>query len=191
MRWSLLAATGLSLLAALVPVGPQHALACSCAASELDEALARSLVANADALITGRVKHVSGERDDLVAWVAVEREFKGSGRRELVVETGGLCAYGAMREASRHFLVLYHERGRRFKLHLCSGSFPMHSADGRADLGPNADFLGALARIAPPARPGDGSALSSIWIAAGLAGALAAFAALAAMKRKRRAPRHR
>lgn len=184
----MLAATVLSLLAALLPLGPQRALACSCAASEFDEALARSLVANADALIIGRVKHVSGGRDDLVAWVAVEREFKGSGRRGLVVETGGLCAYGPIREASRHFLVLYHERGRRFKVHLCSGSFPMHSADGMVGFGPNADFLAALARIAPPARPGDGSGLSSIWIAAGLALALAAFAALAAMKRKRRAP---
>ena len=184
----MLAAMVLALLAALFQAGPQQALACSCMAIQSDESYVRDLVAQADAVIIGRVERMEKTVGRLRALVSVEWRFKGPMRSTTYVESVGDesgCGYPDLATSPYHFMALHRNSEGTLRASYCS-SFPVDNAKGMADPGTRADFLATLARIAPPTRPGDGAGVSSAWIAAGFAGTLAALVALAAINRKRR-----
>lgn len=147
------ALTALVLAVAMLPLGAAPAAACSCRTPDGDPAYVRSMFDRADAIIVGKVLHVSeGSQNGarLFARLSVEQQYKGSGEREVIVRTSineDGCGYPDVQDYGRHFMALTDIDGT-YRANLCD-SFPMPRF-GSNPVGTEGKFLDELARIAAP-----------------------------------------
>jgi hypothetical protein len=118
----------LAMIAALFHSGPQQALACSCEyGPHADETYARQYLDGSEIVVVGTVDRWEPSEPDTgyttIAYISVERVYRGPAARDLVVHTHDSvgCGYEeALREGGRHLLSLRSGEGGRLGASYCS-----------------------------------------------------------------------